>query len=68
VTTRDPRSDPQPGDEVRNRDVIRRVLKREGERVLIQKWGQRYWASVESWKKWCEENGAEIARVTNQEG
>jgi hypothetical protein len=32
--TRDPRSDPQPGDELRGAGQIRRVVKREGEKVL----------------------------------
>ncbi len=32
----DPRSDPQPGDELRDTGQIRRVVKREGDRVLVE--------------------------------
>jgi hypothetical protein len=65
---RDPRNDPQPGDELRGRgSIFRRILKREGERLLIQRWGQRYWIPVKIWQKWCEQSGAEIATTSNQE-
>ena len=58
VTTRDPRIDPQPGDEVRDIGIIRRVVRREGEKLLIQ--GLRtYWMRVDTWQKWCEQSGAE---------
>jgi hypothetical protein len=56
VTTRDPRIDPQPGDEVRNGDVIRRVIERNGEKLLVEGWGQRYWIKVQTWQEWCEQS------------
>jgi hypothetical protein len=40
MTARDPRVDPQPGDEVRNGAVIRRVIRRDGEKLLVDGWGQ----------------------------
>jgi len=42
--TRDPRTDPQPGDEVRDSSgELRRAVKREGDKVLVEGWGKRYW-------------------------
>ena len=60
MTTRDPRTDPQPGDEVRNGDTIRRVIERDGVKLLVEVWGQRYWMQVKGWQKWCEELGTEV--------
>jgi hypothetical protein len=54
--TRDPQTDPQPGDEVRNGAVIRRVIERAGEKLLVEGWGQRYWIQVQTWQKWCEQS------------
>jgi len=66
VTTRDPRIDPQPGDEFRAGSVFRRILKRDGERLLIERWGQHYWIEVKTWQKWCEELGSVVVTVENQ--
>jgi hypothetical protein len=41
MTARDPRIDPQPGDELRAGFTLRRVIERDGERLLVEKWGQR---------------------------
>jgi hypothetical protein len=66
--TRDPRTDPQPGDELRGGAIMRRMLKREGGKLLIQSEHRRYWMRVDRWREWCEKSGAEGAAVANQEG
>jgi len=54
--TRDPRTDPQPGDEVRDSSgELRRAVKREGDKVLVEGWGKRYWIRVDQWREWCGE-------------
>ena len=65
--TRDPRSDPQQGDELRGGGQSRRVIRREGERVLINSRNTRYWMRVDRWQAWCEKSGAEAAPVVKQE-
>jgi hypothetical protein len=61
VTARDPRIDPQPGDEVRSGPYMRRVLKREGARVRIATDITLFWMHLDTWQKWCEEkSGAEV--------
>ena len=59
--TRDPRTNPQPGDEVRNGATIRRVIKRDTENLLIEGWGQRYRIKLKTWQGWCEDRRAEVA-------
>lgn len=66
--TRDPRSDPQPGDEMRGGCYIRKVVRREGDKVLIEGFNGRYWMRVDRWQEWCEKSGAEAAPVVKQEG
>jgi hypothetical protein len=66
MTARDPRIDPQPGDELRVGAVIRRVIERAGEKVLVEGWGQRYWMQVKTWQKWCEQSGAKAAGVVKR--
>jgi hypothetical protein len=69
--TRDPRTDPQPGDEVRiDGSIVRRVLKREGSKLLIENFGtgfNHFWVRVDTWQKWCETSGAEVVSLGNQE-
>lgn len=68
MTPRDLRFDPQTGDEVRNGDIIRRVIERAGEMLLVEGWGQRYWIKVRTWQRWCEHSGAKaVVMVTRQE-
>jgi hypothetical protein len=62
--TRDPRSDPQPGDMLRGNLIFRRVIKREGEKVLIQSEHTRYWMRVERWQLWCEQSNVQAATAT----
>jgi hypothetical protein len=65
--TRDPRFDPQPGDEVRGVDgQLRRVLRREGDNLWCQDGAVRYQTTVERWQKWCEQNNA-VEVVDHQE-
>ncbi len=59
--TRDPRTDPQPGDELRGDGVSRRVFQRNGERVLIVGPGTRYWMRLDRWQAWCEKSRAEVS-------
>jgi len=62
MTSRDPRIDPQPGDEVRDTGNIRHVIRREGDKVYIRGvrgyWMRGYWMRLDNWQKWCEESGA----------
>ena len=64
--TRDPRSDPRPGDEVRNGAVIRRVIERDTDKLLVEGWGKRAWMKIETWQGWCENSRVEVA--AGQEG
>ena len=68
--TRDPRIDPQPGDEVRGGPYMRRitVLEREGGKVLIARGRIHHWMRVDTWQKWCKERGAEAVKAANQDG
>jgi hypothetical protein len=64
--TRDPRIDPQPGDEVRVGPYMRRVLKREGAKLRITTDLTEYWMRVDTWRKWCELSGAEVVTVSKR--
>lgn len=57
----DPRSDPQPGDDLRGDGQSRRIVKREGNKVLIDTWGKRYWLRLDRWEAWCKMSKAEAA-------
>lgn len=61
---RDPRSNPQPGDELRGDGQSRRVIRLDGDRVLISGPQKRYWMRVDRWQAWCQKSGA----VAKQEG
>jgi len=61
MTTRDPRNDPQPSDELRGMGQIWRVLKREDQRVMVSGPRTRCWIRVDRWQAWCEKNGMEAA-------
>ena len=63
MTTRNPRTDPQPGDELRGVTIIRRVIKREGEELLIQSEHTRYWVRVDRWQRWCQRDDAVVVTV-----
>jgi hypothetical protein len=60
--TRDPLSDPQPGDELQSNGVIRGVFKREGEKLLIDGPRTRYWMRVDHWREWCNNSRAEASQ------
>jgi len=68
VSERNSRVDPQQGDEFRAGSIFCRILKREGERLLIQKCGQHSWIEVKTWQKWCEQRGTVVVTVEKQEG
>jgi hypothetical protein len=54
MTTRDPRIDPQPGDEVRGvDDKVRRVIWREGKMLMCESENMRYRMRVGSWQARC---------------
>lgn len=63
--TRDPRIDPQPGDELRGVTIIRRVIKREGGKLLIQSEHTRYWVRLDRWQRWCQQGGAEVTMTVD---
>jgi hypothetical protein len=58
---RDPRADPQQGDQLRGDGHTRHVLKRDGAMLLISGGMTRYWMRVDRWQRWCEKSGAETA-------
>jgi len=51
--TRDPRVDPQPGDEVRCGGLPRRVIRREGAILWCHSGGMPYRIRLDVWQKWC---------------
>ena len=59
--TRDPRSDPQPGDRFQGKLIMRRVIMREDARILVSNGTKRHWMSLDRWREWCEKSGAEAA-------
>lgn len=61
ATTRNPRVDPESGDELRGSGQIRRVIKREGDMLLIDGGRRRYWMSLDRWQEWCEKSSAVAA-------
>jgi hypothetical protein len=65
MALRDPRTDPQPGDELRAGFSVRRVIEREGERLLIQKWGHHYCIRLETWQEWCQWTATEVVITEN---
>jgi hypothetical protein len=67
MTSRDPRIDPQPGDELRAGFAVRRVIERDGERVLVEKWGHHYWIRLKTWQQWCEQMGTEVVATAEGE-
>ena len=60
--TRDPRTDPQPGDEVRVDTLIRKLIERDGERVFVHGYRTHYWLHLERWRAWCEKSSAVVAK------
>jgi hypothetical protein len=50
--TRDPRLDPQRGDEARCGGLIRRVIRREGDLLWCQSGGMPYRFKLQLWQKW----------------
>ena len=67
MSERDPRTDPQPGDEVRSGTIMRRVVKREGGELLIQSEHTRYWVRIDRWQRWCQQGGAEVTMTVDPE-
>ncbi len=59
--TRDPRIDPREGDIFRGYGTVRRVLKREGLKLLISSGLTHYWMRLDTWQKWCVESRAVMA-------
>lgn len=58
--TRDPGTDPQPGDEVRIEGLMRRIIRRDDQLGIVwcQSGGRRYQMLLTRWQKWCEMSGA----------
>jgi hypothetical protein len=68
MAARDPRIDPQPGDEVRGDDmVIRRVIRRKVDMLWCETWKRCYRMRLDTWQKWCEQSGARAAAVVKQQ-
>ena len=51
--TRDPRIDPQRGDEMRCGGLLRRVIRREGMMLWCRSGGMPYQIKLQHWQKWC---------------
>ena len=70
--TRDPRTDPQPGDIFRDplEDFPRKVLKREVGWVLLEIGANNHvWVKLATWRKWSAQERIVMALVvSNQEG
>ena len=56
---RDPRVDPQPGDELLGRGQLRRVVRREGNELWCQDGAIRYKTTVQGWQEWCRKSAEE---------
>ena len=56
---RDPRVDPQPGDELLGRGQLRRVVRREGDILWCQDGAIRYKTTVLGWQEWCRKSAEE---------
>ena len=61
--TRDPRTDPQPGDVIEGGTQKLLVLKRTSDMVLVDGGSSAYWISVERWQQWCEEIDAKVIKI-----
>jgi hypothetical protein len=66
--TRDPRTDPQPGDELRDGANVRCVLQREGDTLWCLVGLVRFKTSLERWQEWCQQSGAEVVTVEDRLG
>jgi hypothetical protein len=51
--TRDPRIDPQRGDEMRCGGLLRRVVRREDAILWCRSGGMPYRIRLDVWRKWC---------------
>ena len=54
--TSDPRTDPQPGDEICVGGQIRRIIRRDGDYLWCQDGAVRYKTSVQRWNEWVPIN------------
>jgi hypothetical protein len=68
MTSRDPRNDPQPGDELRSGSSVRLVIHRKDERLMVRGQNTSYWIRLDSWQKWCAQGGTEVVTGVDQEG
>jgi hypothetical protein len=58
-SARDPRADPQPGDELLGRGELRRVVRREGDILWCQAGAIRYKTMLQGWHEWCRKSAEE---------
>jgi hypothetical protein len=56
--TRDPRTDPQRGDEVRIAGLLRRVVRVDDEIVWCQSGDRRHMMLLSRWRKWADSSGS----------
>ena len=68
MNSRDPRSDPRPGDEVQIDGIIRRVVRRDDQVVWCESGNRRYQMLLARWQKWCAEYGEGAAMAASQRG
>ena len=60
VNPRDPRTNPQAGDELRDTGIIRRVIRRDGNKLLIHNGRSAHWMRLDRWQEWCEKGMAVV--------
>jgi hypothetical protein len=64
--TRNPRIDPQPGDELRIDGLPRRVVRVDDGIVWCQSGNRRHQMLLTRWQKWCEAYGDGAAMAASQ--
>ena len=65
--TRDPRIDPQQGDEVRAGDEVRQIIGRDDDIVRCIDGVMRYRIKLSRWQKWCHDNNVIVTKNADQE-
>lgn len=64
---RDPRIDPQPGDEVRAAGrKLRKIVARDDDVERCLDGAMRYKIELTNWQRWCQENNVVVTKVADQ--
>jgi hypothetical protein len=68
--SRDPRTDPQEGDEIRIGSAdgeLRKIIGRDDDVVRCLDGVMRYRIKLKKWQRWCLENDVVVTKVADQE-